>query len=40
MSPNPQFTGDLFTFTEEILNADFLYCAGAFSAKSSLTYRG
>ena len=27
MWPNPQETTDLVTFTEEILNANFIFCA-------------
>ena len=27
MSPNPQFLGDLVTFTEEILNGKLHFCA-------------
>ena len=27
MLPNPQETADLVTFTEEILNEDFIFCA-------------
>ena len=27
MWPNPQFPADLVTFTEEILNGDFIFCA-------------
>ena len=27
MGPNPQETADLVTFTEEILNENFIFCA-------------
>ena len=27
MGPNPQFSADLRTFTEEILNGNFVFCA-------------
>ena len=27
MRPNPQVTADLVTFTEEILNGNFIFCA-------------
>ena len=27
MTPNPQFLADSITFTEEILNENFIFCA-------------
>ena len=41
MWTNPQETADVFTFTEEVLNENFIFCAvGAFMRKelTALTF--
>ena len=35
MWPNPQETTDLVTFTEEIFNRNFIFCAVKYLARSS-----
>ena len=38
MRPNPQFTADLVTFTEEILNGKIHFCAVSVPAKFTEVY--
>ena len=35
MWPNPQETSDLVTFTEEILNENFIFCAVEYGSNTS-----